>query len=90
VHFDWDPDKAALNLRVHGISLGEATETWEDRGGREEFDAEHSHREPRWRRIGMSGSKRLLLVTFTRRGDIIRLISARRATKRERHDYEDG
>jgi uncharacterized DUF497 family protein len=90
VRFEWDARKAARNLQVHGVSFDEAASTWLFDAIAEHFDGAHSGDEERWVRVGISKRGRLLVVSLTRRRGTIRLISARRATKRERHGYEAG
>jgi uncharacterized protein len=88
VRFEWDDEKAAVNLETHGVSFGEATEVFYDPNALEGYDAEHSMDENRFFIIGLS-SRRLLYVVYAERaGDTVRIISARRAVRREREDYE--
>ncbi len=85
----WDEDKADANRRKHGVDFFEAVDVLQDplavtvaiRG---------TPTEERVNVVGQSRRGRLLHVTVTQRGSIIRIISARRATARERHDYEEG
>ncbi len=87
----WDQGKAIANKRKHGIGFLEATEALLDPLAATVEDEVHST--PDERRVaivGMSLRGRLLRVTVTQRGSTIRLISARRATARERYDYEEG
>jgi uncharacterized protein len=87
-YFDWDPDKAAANLRDHGVSF-EAAETAALHPLARIFpDPDHSSREPRFWTVGYSNLGRLLLVVTSEGGIKPRIISAWRATKRERRDYE--
>jgi uncharacterized DUF497 family protein len=88
VKFEWDPRKAAANTRKHGVSFEEAATAFKDTLGRASADRLHSEKEQRLILVGMSGRQRLLLVVFTERGDILRIISARQPTKRERDSYE--
>lgn len=86
--FAWDDEKAQANLEHHGVSFGEATEVFYVPNALEDYDAEHSNRERRFFIIGLS-SRRLLFVVYAKReGDVIRIISARKAVKREQEDYE--
>jgi len=78
--YEWDEDKAELNLVAHGVSFAEAVKVFDDAGALEEYDARHSHDEPRYSRIGFSGM-RLLFVVFTVRGDKTRIIHARKADR---------
>ena len=90
LEFEWDPRKAAANRRNHGVTFQEAATVFGDRLASIFTDEDHSIREPREMIIGRSDRKRLLLVSFTERAGKIRIISARRATKRERRDYEEN
>jgi hypothetical protein len=87
VRFEWDDEKALANLEKHGVSFGEATEVFYDANALEGYDAEHSPEEDRFFIIGLS-SRRLLFVVYAERaGDIIRIISARKAVKKEQEAY---
>ena len=90
LRFEWDPEKAAANLTKHGVSFEEALSVFSDPLARIFDDADHSHEEEREIIIGHSAKHRLLLVCFTAREIAIRLFSARRATRRERQDYEEN
>jgi uncharacterized protein len=92
--FEWDPAKAAVNIVKHGVSFGQAATVLADALALTVFDAEHSEFEERWFTLGMSSSGKLLAVshTFTATGTDsarARIISAREATRIERHQYED-
>ena len=87
--FEWDPHKAATNARKHGVTFDEAATAFHDPRGRIVEDPRHPHGERRYALLAYSEDQRLLAVMFTERGDRIRLISARKATRRERHDYEE-
>jgi uncharacterized DUF497 family protein len=87
--FEWDDLKASTNLRKHQVSFEEASSVFHDRLARIFDDPEHSLVEPREIIIGYSEKNRLLLVSFTERGpDLIRIISARKATRAERTAHE--
>ena len=87
--FAWDPQKASSNLRKHGISFDEAVTVFKDPLAYIFDDIEHSEQEHREIIIGMSALRRMLLVCFVeRQDDIVRLISARPATRIEINDYE--
>lgn len=87
--FEWDDLKAASNKKKHGISFEEATTVFGDPLARIFDDELHSSgMEQREIIIGHSLNNHLLLVCFTERGNSIRIISARKTTKRERKDYE--
>jgi hypothetical protein len=78
--FEWDEEKAALNVVKHGVRFEEAREAFHDPCRVEVFDDEHSEDEVRYQLIGLSG-QRLLFVVFTERGDRRRIIHARQASK---------
>lgn len=88
--FEWDDDKAKKNKRKHGVSFEEASTVFGDALARTIHDPLHSEEEDRFVTLGESHRRRLLVVVFTERGDKIRIISARVATRRERKDYEEG
>ena len=85
---DRDPWKARVNLAGHGVSFDEARTVLADPLASWKPDKTHSQIEERWNVTGRSNRSRLLVVTVTPRGDTFRIISARRATKRECHEYE--
>jgi uncharacterized DUF497 family protein len=87
--FDWDPRKARSTLGRRGIGFEQAASVLDDWRQVTIEDVEHSSDEQRWRTIGLSDQARVLVVTWTVRGGKVRVISARRATKRERNAYED-
>lgn len=86
---EWDPDKAKWNLAKHKVSFEEAETALLDMLARTASDPDHSSDEQRFIAFGVSARQRLLLVSFTWRGESIRIISARLATKREREIYEE-
>ena len=89
--FEWDDNKARSNLIDHGVSFDEASTVFEDSLAKIFDDEEHSIEERRELIIGHSVNNRLLLVCFTERPkEIIRIISARLPTPREREDYEEN
>ncbi len=90
--FEWDDEKNTANFRKNGVWFEEAQALWADEKAQEFFDPEHSEDEDRFIRIGHSTKSRLLLVAFCEReeGSTIRIISARKATKEEERDYEEG
>ncbi|HEY2414013.1 MAG TPA: BrnT family toxin [Pirellulaceae bacterium] len=90
IEFEWDASKAATNVKKHGVSFEEAASVFADGLAFILDDDEHSQDELREIIIGHSEKNRLLLVSFTERSDKIRIISVRRATKRERRDYEEN
>ena len=88
--FEWDPRKARSNLRKRRVSFAEAVSVFSNPLARIFPDEEHSAEESREIIVGHSSAKRLLLVCFTEPGtDGVRIISARRATREEQHDYEE-
>jgi len=91
VIFEWDPKKAESNEAKHGISFPEAASVFLDPMAWTFPDPDHSIGEERFITVGLSIVGELVLVAHVElEGDRIRIISARRATKRERHDYEIG
>jgi len=88
--FEWDLRKAAENRRKHGVSFEEALPAFGDPLARIFDDPDHSETEPRELIVGHCNRQRLLLVSFIQRGDRIRILSARKATRQERKDYEEG
>jgi uncharacterized DUF497 family protein len=86
----WDPHKAAANQRKHKVSFEEASTVLADALAITGADPDHSVGEARWITFGFSNRRRLLAVSHTERGDIIRIISARAATRPERRLYEEG
>jgi uncharacterized DUF497 family protein len=90
MEFEWDESKAAVNLSKHGVAFEEAKTVFNDPLYIDFYDPDHSHDERRYLIIGESRQGRLLLVSYTERGNVIRLISAREATRTERKVYEEG
>ena len=86
--FEWDSEKAAINIKKHGISFETATKVFFDEERIEIFDEAHSMDEERYITIGLADH--VLFVVYTERSPKIRLISARLATARERKLYYDG
>ncbi|WP_213807673.1 BrnT family toxin [Granulicella sp. dw_53] len=87
--FEWDVEKAASNVQKHGVSFEEAASVFGDEAARVYADPDHGDDESRFLLVGESGLGRLLVVASVERGERVRLISARRVTKRERRDYEE-
>ncbi len=87
--FEWNVDKANGNTAKHGVSFEEAATVFCGPIAAIFGDAKHSDEESREIIIGHSDMNRLLLVCFTERDNVIRIISARKATRRERQDYEE-
>jgi hypothetical protein len=89
VNFEWDPAKARQNLRKHRVSFQEAATAFGDPLAVTYADPDHSASEQRFITVGMSGTRRVLVVAHADRGESIRIISARKTTKREREHYEE-
>ena len=88
--FEWDPQKAESNIKKHGVSFEEASTVFRDPLSLTIDDPLHSTVEERMVQIGISHKNRLLVVVHSERGDNIRIISARKATKKERNNYESN
>ena len=88
--FEWDVDKARANLRKHGVAFDEAVTAFSDPLSVLLPDPDHSVDEERYLVLGMSSASRLLVVAFVERPPRTKLITARLATRRERHQYEEG
>jgi hypothetical protein len=86
--FEWDPEKALANESKHEVSFFEACEVFDDGYSSAVHDPDHSQDEDRHLIFGMSKGGNYLVVSYTERGDRIRLISARKMTPRERRAYE--
>ena len=86
--YEWDDAKAAANLAKHGVSFAYATRVFDDPYRIELENASEGYEEPRYQALGMVEG-RILFVVFTYRGNNIRIISARRATRRERRQYHE-
>jgi len=89
LRFEWDPSKAALNLRKHKVSFEDAQTVFTDERARLIDDPDHSEDEERFLLLGLSSTLRLLVVAHCYRadGNVIRIISARKATADEQNDY---
>jgi uncharacterized protein len=90
VKFEWDPKKAALNVRTHRVSFEEAASVFGDPMAGTISDPLHSTDEPRFVTIGMTPARRLIVVVHIDRGERIRIISARPATRAEKRKHEEG
>jgi uncharacterized DUF497 family protein len=89
VIYEWDPKKAAENLKKHGISFGEAVSVFTDPFALTFDDPDHSTEEKRFVTIGMSNNDRILFLSHADQDDDrVRVISARGATKTESHAYQ--
>ena len=87
--FEWDDEKAAINLRKHRISFEEASSIFDDDLMITEADWMHSDEEDRYVSIGLSSQNTLLVVSYTEKVRTVRLISAREPTSREKQSYEN-
>ena len=90
MEFEWESAEAESNERKHGVSFAEAMTVLADTLSLTGYDPDHSEEEDRYITMGLSAEGRLLVVSHTDRGDKVRIISARKASRRERRDYEDG
>jgi len=91
IEFEWDQNKAAANEKKHGVSFSEATTVFGDPLEVTIEDSEHSSREYRFLSIGRSSAGNILVVSYTEREqNLIRIISARKATKKELKYYEQN
>ena len=91
-NFEWDPQKARINLQTHRVSFEEAATVFNDFQAVTIFDPDHSEQEDRWITLGISAKGRLLVVIHTFKEEIsdsirIRIISSRKATKIEKKKY---
>ena len=89
MEFEWNEEKAVSNLFKYGVSFEEAKTVFDDPLYVDFYDPDHSYDEDRYIIIGESQQARLLLVSYTERGNAIRLISAI-VTQMEREAYEEG
>jgi uncharacterized DUF497 family protein len=92
ITFEWDTPKAAANLKKHQVSFEDAKSVFFDDFGIQFFDEDHSSEENRFLLLGMSSTAQMLIVCHCERehGAVIRIISARKATKRESAFYQGG
>lgn len=92
INFEWEKPKATTNLKKHGVSFEEAKSVFFDEYAVQFYDEEHSEVEDRFIMLGMSNLSRILLVCHCERqsGSSIRIISARKATKKESSYYPYG
>ncbi|MHC1726012.1 MAG: BrnT family toxin [Syntrophobacteraceae bacterium] len=90
MRFEWDPKKARSNQRKHRVSFEEAATALSDPMSATGHDPDHSVSEDRFITFGLSERGRLLVVAHTEEDDIIRIISARVASKGERSIYEES
>ena len=87
--FEWDEKKAEDNLRKHGVSFAEAKTVFNDPFSVTIYDPDHSSDEQRYIDIGLSSKGRLIVVSYSERGERIRIISVREAIKKEQGEYEN-
>lgn len=90
MQFEWSNNKASSNLSKHKVSFEEAKTVFDDPLYIDFYDPDHSEDEERYLIVGESNQKRLLIVSYTERGNSIRIISAREVTRAEREAYEEG
>jgi uncharacterized protein len=88
--FEWDTEKAKKNVKLHDVSFDEASTVFKDNLSLTIYDPLHSEEEVRLILIGNSCKNRLLVIVHVERGDRIRIITARKATKKEREQYEEN
>lgn len=88
--YEWDPRKAKENLRRHGVSFEDAATVFLDALAVTFPDPEHSTEEDQEITIGLTTKHRVVFVSHCQRGDRTRIISARKATRKERKQYEEG
>lgn len=88
LRFEWDDRKSVQNERKHGVSFAEAQSVFSDENAVEFFDPDHSEDEDRFILLGVSAQLRVLVVCYCqRKGNFIRIISARKADKKEEREY---
>ena len=90
MRFEWDAAKAGQNLLKHGVSFAEAATAFGDPLSLTVFDSDRSGQEDRFILLGATNAWRLVVVVHTERREIVRIISARLATRRERKAYAIG
>jgi len=90
LQFEWDDKKAQSNLLKHGISFEEATTAFRDTLSITIDDPLHSHNEDRLILIGLSEDLKTLVVVHVEKRDTIRIVSARKASKKEKQFYEEN
>ena len=90
MQFEWNERKAERNLRTHGVLFTEAATVFDDPLFLAFADSDHSRYEQRYIVMGESNKGRVLVVAYTTRGSVTRIISARKATRREKRFYEEN
>lgn len=88
--FEWDAEKAAVNARKHLVTFEEALTVFADPLSVTIADPDHSHGDVRYVLVGLSARGRLVVVSHSERGQTIRIINARLASRREKRAYEEG
>lgn len=88
--YEWDLVKAAANVKKHSVTFDEAASVFLDRSALTFWDPDHSEEEDREITIGRSARQRVLFVAHAAREGRVRIISARRATRQEQRQYEEG
>ncbi|MEH2050382.1 BrnT family toxin [Nostoc sp.] len=88
--FEWDENKATINLLKHQVSFEQAKTVFDDPLYVDFYDPDHSDAEERYLIIGESSRERLLIILYTERGNSISLINAREVTRSEREAYKEG
>ena len=88
--YEWDARKATANFKKHRLAFDEAATVFLDPLAMTYPDPDHSEGEPRFITVGESARGRVILVAHLDRGDHVRIISARRATRREAHEYKEA
>jgi uncharacterized protein len=90
--FEWDTNKEKINVQKHGITFEQASYVFADPFALSQYDDEHSENEDRWILLGKSLNETILVVVHTFRDndgvEFVRIISARKATKREKQTYQ--
>ena len=90
MEYEWDQNKAIANLQKHRVSFSEAATVFGDPLSITFPDPDHSIYESRFITIGLSTGDKIIILSHTDRGDNIRIISARKATRKEQRFYEEG
>ncbi len=90
MNFEWDPDKAAANAKQHKVLFAEAATAFGDPLSLTAYDPDHSVDEDRYLTLGTTSAGRILIESHTDREGRIRIINARKATRKERKAYEVG
>ncbi len=90
MRFEWDHDEAETNFAKHSVHFTEAATVFGDPLAITFVDPDHSKGEQRFLTFGLSDARRYLVVAHTDRDNVVRVISARQMTRRERRIYEDG